>query len=272
MMTESPAHYAVLGNPIAHSKSPQIHQQFAQQTQQNIDYKAILVPLDQFIEKTQSLFSEDFQGLNVTLPFKFEAFSACERHSERAERAGAVNTMIRTESGWYGDNTDGVGLVNDLLRLTELNAKRVLLLGAGGAASGVIQPLLQAGVDQLTVANRSADKAVALAESAQHLRINGCGYEVVPAQPYDIIINATSASLAGDLPPLKPAWFENALAYDMMYGKAPTIFLRTAQDYAAQHCVDGLGMLVEQAAEAFYLWRGIRPETAPVLAMLRAQL
>lgn len=272
MNTDSPAHYAVLGNPIAHSKSPLIHQQFAQQMQQNIDYKAILVPLGQFIEKTRNLFDAHYQGMNVTVPFKFEAFSACEQRSERAERAGAVNTMIRTETGWYGDNTDGIGLVNDLLRLTELKAKRVLLLGAGGAASGVIQPLLQAGVDQLTIANRNADKATALAKSAQHLRINGCGYEVVPAQPYDIIINATSASLAGDLPPLKPAWFENALAYDMMYGKEPTIFLKTAHEYAAQQCIDGLGMLVEQAAEAFYLWRGVRPETLPVLTLLRAQL
>lgn len=282
MDTQPIAHYAVLGHPIAHSKSPQIHHLFAQQTGRYLDYKAILVPINDFTLTIQTLFSQHYQGLNVTVPFKFEAFTACVSRTERAERAGAVNTLLRTPEGWQGDNTDGIGLVNDLRRLSSdlsgelggngLQGKRVLLLGAGGASSGVIHPLLAEGIDQLTIANRTADKAQQLAESAQHLRINGCGYDVVPAQEYDIIINATSASLAGELPPLKPEWFENALAYDMMYGSQPTIFLQTAAKYGASTCADGLGMLVEQAAEAFYLWQGIRPETLPVLALLRAQL
>jgi shikimate dehydrogenase len=260
-------HYAVLGNPINHSKSPLIHRLFAEQTEQDMTYSAICLPLDGFIVGLAELHAQGFKGMNVTVPFKFEAFAACEQVSERAQLAGAVNTLTRTDTGWRGDNTDGAGLVNDLTRLVgDLAGKRVLMLGAGGAASGVVKPLLDAKVDQLTIANRTAAKAADLAARAQHLRVNGCGYDVVPNQPYDIIINATAASLAGDLPPLKAGWFSDAhcLAYDMMYSKEPTVFMQAAQTFGAQQTADGLGMLVEQAAEAFYLWRGVRVRTAPV--------
>jgi shikimate dehydrogenase len=259
-------HYAVLGNPIAHSKSPLIHRLFAQQTQQDMDYDAILFAIDAFNEGVQTLHLQGFQGMNVTVPFKFEAFHLCETVSERAQMAGAVNTLIRTATGWRGDNTDGAGLVADLRRLFgTLTGKQVLLLGAGGAASGVVKPLLDAEVDHLTIANRNADKAVALSTQAQHIRVNGCGYDVVPNQPYDIIINATAASLNGDLPPLKTGWFsEHTLAYDMMYAKNPTVFMQAATTFGAGQVCDGLGMLIEQAAEAFFLWRGIRPDTTAV--------
>jgi shikimate dehydrogenase len=263
--------YAVLGNPISHSKSPLIHKLFSEQTKQNISYTAICVPLDGFVPALADLHTQGFKGMNVTVPFKFEAFAACEQVSERAQLAGAVNTLLRTDTGWTGDNTDGAGLVADLIRLVgDLTGKRVLMLGAGGAASGVVKPLLDAKVDQLTISNRTAKKAADLAMRAQHLRVNGCGYDVVPNQPYDIIINATAASLAGDLPPLKPGWFadRHCLAYDMMYSKEPTVFMQAAQAFGAQHTTDGLGMLVEQAAEAFYLWRGVRPDTQAVMPLL----
>lgn len=264
------ARYAVLGNPVAHSKSPLIHRLFAEQTAQDMDYQAICLPLDGFLSGIEDMHAQGFLGMNVTVPFKFEAYQACVSVSERAELAQAVNTLIRTEAGWRGDNTDGAGLVADLVRLVgDLSGKRILLLGAGGAASGVVKPLLDAKVDQLTIANRTASKARELAERAQHLRVNGCGYEVVPDQSYDVIINATSASLAGDLPPLKSGWFcADSLAYDMMYGKAPTVFLREAEAFGAGKLADGLGMLIEQAAEAFYLWRGVRPDTLPVMEAL----
>jgi shikimate dehydrogenase len=267
--------YAVLGNPISHSKSPLIHKLFSEQTQQDMSYTAICVPLDGFLSSLADLHAQGFKGMNVTVPFKFEAFAACEQVSERAQLAGAVNTLIRTDTGWTGDNTDGAGLVADLIRLVgDLAGKRVLMLGAGGAASGVVKPLLDAKVDQLTIANRTSDKAVDLATRAQHLRVNGCGYDVVPNQPYDIVINATAASLAGDLPPLKSGWFSDnhCLAYDMMYSKEATVFMQAAQSFGAQHTADGLGMLVEQAAEAFYLWRGIKPETTELLIHLKKTL
>jgi len=271
-MTEQ---YAVLGNPISHSKSPLIHRLFSEQTGQDMTYTAICLPLDGFIAGLAELHAQGFKGMNVTVPFKFEAFNACEQVSERAQLAGAVNTLVRTSTGWTGDNTDGAGLVNDLTRLVgDLAGKRVLMLGAGGAASGVVKPLLDAKVDQLTIANRTAEKAADLAARAQHLRVNGCGYDVVPNQPYDIIINATAASLAGDLPPLKAGWFADShcLAYDMMYSKEPTVFMQAAQAFGAQQTADGLGMLVEQAAEAFYLWRGIKPETLTLLSNLKKML
>jgi len=267
--------YAVLGNPIAHSKSPLIHRLFAEQTQQVMSYEALCLPLDGFVAGIQNLHSQGFKGMNVTVPFKFEAFAACESLSERAQLAGAVNTLIRTETGWMGDNTDGAGLVADLRRLMgDLAGKRLLMLGAGGAASGVVKPLLDAKVDQLTIANRTPQKAIDLAKGAAHLRVNGCGFDVVPNQPYDIIINATAASLAGDLPPLKTGWFADAgcLAYDMMYAKEPTVFMQAAQQLGAAQQADGLGMLVEQAAEAFYLWRGVRPDTKAIRALLMTEL
>jgi len=263
-------HYAVLGNPIAHSKSPLIHRLFAQQTHQDMSYEAHLLPLDGFLTGVQTLHQQGFQGMNVTVPFKFEAFDLCETVTERAQMATAVNTLIRTPTGWRGDNTDGAGLVADLTSASgSLAGKQVLLLGAGGAASGVVKPLLDAKIDHLTIANRSAEKAVSLANRAQHTRVNGCGYDVVPNQPYDIIINATAASISGNLPPLKDGWFgEHTLAYDMMYGKEPTVFMQAATRYGAGQVCDGLGMLIEQAAEAFFLWRHVRPETSSLRQIL----
>lgn len=258
--------YAVIGNPIEHSKSPFIHQMFAQQTQQDMSYEAILLPSDDFVSGVKDLHSKGFQGMNVTVPFKFDAVKVCKTLSARARAAGAVNTLIRTKTGWQGDNTDGAGLVADLTALVgSLEKKHVLLLGAGGAASGVVKPLLDCKINHLTIVNRNIEKAMTLAKKAQHTRINGCGYDVVPNQPYDIIINATAASLAGDLPPLKEGWFsENTLAYDMMYAKQPTVFMKAATDFGAGRVCDGLGMLVEQAAEAFFLWRHIHPDTTIV--------
>lgn len=266
------ARYAVLGHPIAHSKSPLIHRLFAEQTGQDMVYEAIELPLDDFNEGVARLRAQGLLGMNVTVPFKFDAYALADSHSERASAAGAVNTLIRTDSGWHGDNTDGAGLVSDLLRLTgSLQGKHLLMLGAGGAASGVVMPLLTAGITSLTITNRTASKARELAARAQDAaRVHGCGFTEAPAQAYDIIINATAASLAGELPPLQNDWFSNqTLAYDMMYGKTDTPFIQAARTQGAGTLADGLGMLVEQAAEAFWLWRGVRPNTAPILSEVR---
>lgn len=269
--------YAVFGNPIAHSKSPRIHAAFAAQTGQSLTYEALLAPLDGFAEAVAAFRREGGRGANVTVPFKEQAHALADRLSARAEAAGAVNTLTFTADGVQGDNTDGVGLVSDLtgnLGL-ELTGKRILLMGAGGAARGVVLPLLERGPAELFIVNRTAAKAVELVDhfsgpgfrfAASGLR--GGGYTDLDGR-YDLVINATAASLAGDLPPLPAGLFaEGAMAYDMMYGR-DTPFLAFASGEGAR-CADGLGMLVEQAAAAFFLWRGARPETAPVIAMLRA--
>lgn len=260
--------YAVFGNPIAHSKSPLIHAQFATQTGQDLVYEAILAPLDGFAESLRRFVTEGGRGANVTVPFKEEAYAICASRTPRAELAGAVNTLIAENGGLRGDNTDGAGLVADLTRNLglELRGRRILLLGAGGAARGVIGPLLDCGPARLFIANRTAHKAV---ELARHFgrEVEGGGFEAA-ATPFDLVINATAASLGGELPPLSPAVFApGALAYDMMYGRE-TPFMAFARAHGAA-TADGLGMLVEQAAEAFHLWRGVRPDTAPVIASLR---
>lgn len=269
--------YAVFGNPIAHSKSPRIHAAFAAQTGQTLSYEARLAPLDGFAEAVAVFRGEGGLGANVTVPFKEQAYALCDRLSERAQAAGAVNTLTFAADGIQGDNTDGIGLVNDLVNNLgfDLSGKRVLLLGAGGAARGVVLPLLERGPAALFIANRTPEKAVELAchfdgpgfrFASSGLR--GGGYADIAGQ-YDLVINATAASLAGDLPPLPAGLFAaGALAYDMMYGK-DTPFLAFARNEGARGA-DGLGMLVEQAAEAFSLWRGVRPETRPVIASLRA--
>jgi len=264
--------YAVFGNPIAHSKSPRIHAAFAEQTGQNLTYEARLAPLDGFAEAVRAFREAGGRGANVTVPFKEQAFALSDRLSERAQAAGAVNTLSFSEAGVFGDNTDGVGLVNDLagnLGL-ELAGKRILLMGAGGAARGVVLPLLEKAPSELFIVNRTPAKAEELATRfAAAGAVLGGGYEALPGRRFDLVINATAASLAGDLPPLPAGLFANgALAYDMMYGQ-DTPFLAFARGEGAR-CADGLGMLVEQAAAAFFLWRGARPETAPVIAMLRA--
>jgi shikimate dehydrogenase len=263
--------YAVFGNPIAHSKSPLIHATFARQTGQDIRYTAMLAPLDGFRETVLAFRDDGGRGANVTVPFKEQAFALAARCSERAEMAGAVNTLSFDGADILGDNTDGTGLVRDLADnlAVGLRGRRILLMGAGGAARGVILPLLEQAPGALFIANRTADKAAALAKGfARHGEISGGGYEALPGS-FDVVINATAASLAGELPPLPATVFaRGALAYDMMYGK-DTPFLAFARAHGAR-TADGLGMLVEQAAEAFFLWRGVRPETRPVIDMLRA--
>ena len=263
--------YAVFGNPIAHSKSPLIHAAFAGQTGQDMVYSARLAPLEGFRDAVLAFRAEGGRGANVTVPFKEQAFALATRRSERAEMAGAVNVLKFEEDGIFGDNTDGAGLVRDLVGNLgiDLAGKRILLMGAGGAARGVIPPLLEQAPVSLFIVNRTPDKAVALARSfgAETVLAAG-GYEALSGS-FDVVVNATAASLAGDLPPLPDDVFaENALAYDMMYGK-DTPFLAFARARRAR-TVDGLGMLVEQAAESFFLWRGVRPDTGPVIRMLRA--
>ena len=263
--------YAVFGNPIAHSKSPLIHAEFARQTGQDMAYEAILAPLDGFPAAVRAFHAAGGRGANVTVPFKEQAFALAGRHTARAEAAGAVNTL-RFEAGEVlGDNTDGVGLVADLIRNLgiDLAGKRILLLGAGGAARGVILPLLGELPADLFIANRTADRAVALARRfAAAGPVRGGGFDALPGRQFDLVINATAASLAGELPPLPADVFAvGALAYDMLYGRE-TPFMSFARAHGAR-VADGLGMLVEQAAEAFLLWRGVRPDTAPVVALLR---
>jgi shikimate dehydrogenase len=260
--------YAVFGHPIAHSKSPLIHAAFARQTGQDMRYDAILAPLDGFAASVAAFIAGGGRGANVTVPFKEEAFRLANRLSPRAQGAGAVNTLI-FDNGILGDNTDGAGLVADLTRNLNrpLTGKRILLLGAGGAARGVIEPLLEQQPATLVIANRTVSRAQQLAELFGH-GIRACGFDEATT-PFDLVINATAASLAGELPPLSPQLFTaNTLAYDMMYGR-DTPFLTFARAHGAA-TADGLGMLVEQAAEAFYAWRGVRPDTAPVIAGLRA--
>ncbi len=261
--------YTVFGHPIEHSKSPRIHAAFAVQTAQDLIYTASLVPLNGFEAALSAFGAAGGRGANVTVPFKEEAYRLATRLSDRARQAGAVNTLTLEGSEIVGDNTDGVGLVRDLtLNLQySLAGKRILVLGAGGATRGVLGPLWAMQPESLFIANRTATKAVELA------RMFGCaggGFDAIPDQPFDVVINATAASLAGEMPPLPETVFApDALAYDMMYGRE-TPFLRFALAHGAR-IADGLGMLVEQAAEAFWLWRGVRPETAPVLATLLAE-
>lgn len=266
--------YCVFGHPVAHSKSPFIHAAFAEQASEAIEYTTIEAPRDDFSGAWQRFTAEGGRGANVTVPFKEEAFRLCDRLSERARRAGAVNTLILEGGGrTYGDTTDGIGLVRDLERHdVALAGARILVLGAGGAVRGVLEPLLARNPASLLVANRTAIRAEALAADFQDLgEIAGGGFDGVEG-PFDLVINGTSASLAGDLPPLPDGLFAaGATAYDMMYGAEPTVFLRWAGEHGA-HTVDGLGMLVEQAAESFFQWRGVRPDTAPVLERLRQAL
>lgn len=268
--------YAVLGNPIAHSKSPQIHAAFAKQTNQDISYEAILAALDGFEAKVHELIKLGYKGINVTVPFKFEAFQLCDAMSERAQAAGAVNTLTFSAGKILGDNTDGVGLVNDIqsnLRHA-LEGSRILLLGAGGAAQGVFLPIISALPASITIANRTLAKAKWMVQNVATTH-PVCPFAAITFehlslldQHFDIVINATSVGLTDTaLPILDSVFAQNCLAYDMMYGRE-TPFMAQARVAGAQ-VSDGLGMLVEQAAEAFHIWRGVRPQTAPVIAQLR---
>jgi shikimate dehydrogenase len=262
-------HYAVIGNPIAHTKSPRIHALFAAQTGQDMRYEALLAPLDCFAATVSEFAAGGGRGANVTVPFKEEAYRLATTLSDRARAAGAINTLTFAGTEIHGDNTDGAGLVRDLkVNLgVGIAGKRVLLLGAGGAARGVVLPLLDEQPAQLVIANRTIEKASALAKASP--ACEGCGLDALDGRVFDIVVNATSAALTGGVPPrLTFAFAPGALAYDMTYG-LETDFLRHATAVGAA-TADGLGMLVEQAAEAFAIWRGVRPDTAPVLAALRA--
>jgi len=284
--------YAVIGNPIAHSKSPQIHEMFARQTKQDVSYEAVLAPLDGFAATVECLRNEGYLGCNITVPFKFEAFKLCTALTHRAQTAQAVNTLKFDGNEILGDNTDGAGLVADIERNLDfvLRGKYVLLLGAGGAAYGVSLPLLASGA-MLTIANRTKKKADVLVETLRKMsqensaqkngQINALAdglplgsvrsrsYASLAGNKFYAVINATSSGLSDEMPPLPPNIFApSALAYDLMYG-TETPFMKFAREHGAAKIADGLGMLVEQAAEAFLLWRGVRPDTQPILAKLR---
>jgi len=267
-----PDRYAVIGNPIAHSRSPEIHAAFARQASQDLEYTRILAPLDGFDAAVAAFRAAGGRGLNVTLPFKGAAFRLATATSGRAREAEAVNTLRFEGARVDGDNTDGVGLARDIVANLgiALEGRRLLIVGAGGAARGVIPSLLDARPAEVVVVNRTAERAADLARQFNG-RVRAAGFATLPRQAFDIVVNATSAGLAGEAPPLPTtAFVDGALAYDMVYGKGETAFLALARASGAARFADGLGMLVEQAAESFYLWRGVRPDTAPVLAMLRA--
>lgn len=269
--------YAVIGHPVDHSLSPDIHARFAAQTGEDLVYERIDAPEDGFAQAAALFFAEGGRGLNVTIPFKAEARDWCTRATERAARAGVVNTLWPESGGGIaGDNTDGIGLVTDLtanLGVT-LAGARLLLIGAGGAARGALGPLLAAAPAALVIANRTAGRAETLAaDFGREGPVTGCGFEALgDCAPFDVIVNASAASLGGAVPPLPDGVLRaGGTVYDMMYGDKARAFLGWGRAAHARLVVDGLGMLVEQAAESFTIWRGVRPETAPVLAALRAR-
>ncbi len=271
----APDRYAVMGNPIAHSKSPAIHARFAEQTGERLVYEAILVDRGGFAQAVGNFQAAGGRGLNVTVPFKQEAWELVDERGLRAEKAGAVNTIkMRDDGSLYGDNTDGTGMVCDIRdnHGATISGQRILLLGAGGAVRGVLGPLLAEGPAEVVIANRTVDKAETLAVLfADEGRVSASGYAQLEGR-FDMVINGTSASLQGELPPLADGLLgDTAFCYDMMYGAEPTAFVRWAESQGGRG-VDGLGMLVEQAAESFLIWRGLKPETAPVIAALRQAL
>jgi shikimate dehydrogenase len=264
--------YAVIGNPIEHSRSPQIHAAFARQTGEDIEYRKILGDLDGFESDVQAFFAAGGRGLNVTVPFKERAFRLADRLSARAQAAGAVNTLSAGDGLVNGDNTDGAGLVRDLgcNHRFDFAGARLLLLGAGGAVRGVLRPLLDEQPASLLIANRTAAKAVALAEATADPRVGGCGLDGLAGRRFDLIINGTAAGLSAQVPAIpEDCLADGGWTYDMLYGAAPTAFVEWGRRHGAARALDGLGMLVEQAAESFHLWRGVYPDTAPVIAELR---
>ena len=268
--------YAVVGNPISHSKSPRIHSLFAAHTGEPVEYTAIQAPLDGFAATVTAFFERGGCGLNVTVPFKEQAWAMASKRTRRAEKAGASNTLFMDQHGQLNaDNTDGAGLVADLSKnhSVTLTNRRILILGAGGAVRGVLGPLLAEKPHTVVIANRTPARARALADlfsdEAGDTQLRGCGFEE-PTEAFDLIINGTSASLQGDLPPLASTVIgSDTLAYDMMYGPETTTFNRWALNNGARAALDGLGMLIEQAAEAFVVWRGVRPDTESVIEAMR---
>jgi shikimate dehydrogenase len=265
-------YYAVIGNPIAHSKSPWIHAEFSRQTGQDMRYEAMLAPLDGFCAAVAHFHRQGGKGMNVTVPFKPEAYAISHRLTERAHAAQAVNTLTFADEEIHGDNTDGVGLIRDILLNLEffIAAKRVLLMGAGGAARGVVLPLLEHTPRLLMIANRTRRKADELRQQfSVHGNVASGDYADLRGEKFDLVINATSASLHGQLPALPPGIFaRESMAYDMMYGDGRSFFLQFALQQGAGRLADGIGMLVEQAAESFFQWRGVRPATEPIIEML----
>ncbi|MFK0571392.1 shikimate dehydrogenase [Endozoicomonas sp.] len=267
--------YAVMGNPIAHSKSPVIHTLFADQTGQNLRYTANRVETGGFQKAVEDFFKNGDLGLSITVPFKEEAWQLAEKRTSRAEKAGAVNTLWQDEQGQlHGDNTDGLGLVADLKENNGVPIKgaRILILGAGGAVRGVLEPILAEQPAELVIANRTLSKAETLVELFPGMPISSSSFETIEGR-FDLIINGTAASLQGALPPVpEPIVDQNTCCYDMMYGSEETVFNRWCREQGAAKTIDGLGMLVEQAAEQFAIWRGVRPETGKVLDLLRRDI
>jgi shikimate dehydrogenase len=272
--------YAVIGNPISHSKSPLIHGSFATATGQDIEYGAIESTVERFTGAVRAFRDDGGRGMNVTAPFKLQAFELADAHSERALQAGASNTLRFEANRIIADNFDGVGLVTDIQRNLKfaLMGKRVLMLGAGGAVRGALMPFLAEHPAELVIANRHAERALALAGAVAtmavtHARIRGTSFADIGDEQFDLVINGTSASLTGALPPIAPTAFApGGMAYEMVYGRGLTPFLKLAKAAGARQLADGVGMLVEQAAEAFYHWRGVRPDTRPVIDQLTVPL
>lgn len=268
--------YAVFGHPIKHSKSPHIHRLFAEQTEQTLEYEAQDVPAEEFSDVAEDFFSAGGKGLNCTVPLKELAWSYADHKTERAQLAKAVNTLaLQSDGSILGDNTDGIGLVTDLTvnHSVNLRGSRILILGAGGAGRGIIAPILERAPESVVVANRTQDKAVKLAaEFHDRGSIVGCGFDNLQNQQFDLILNATSASLSNQLPPLpSDILADDGVCYDLAYSNEPTAFVYWGLERNAAKSLDGLGMLVEQAAEAFFIWRGIRPRTQPVIELLNSE-
>ncbi len=268
--------YAVFGDPIGHSKSPKIHQLFAEQTGQSLQYTAERVPAEQFTTAADTFFTQGGKGLNCTIPLKELAWGYAHHKTQRAQLSGAVNTLaVQDDGSILGDNTDGIGLITDLMvnHGITLKDRSILILGAGGASRGIIGPILEQSPQRLVIANRTVEKAVELSQLFSQLgEISGCGFDDLANRQFELIINATSTSLTGELPPLP----ENLLArdgccYDLAYSNQPTAFVHWGLANNASKSLDGLGMLVEQAAEAFYIWRKVRPRTETVIALLNSQ-
>ena len=274
MQDSSPDRFAVIGNPISHSKSPEIHRLFAEQTGENISYEKILIEPGNFNKDVTHFFESGGMGLNVTVPFKVDAYKFVTEHTDFAKHAGAVNTIVRQQNNHFlGANTDGIGLLRDLkktLRL-QISNKKVLIIGAGGATQGIVEPLLLENPSKLLIANRTPEKAKNIANRFHEIgKINNCGLNNIPAKPFDIILHATSAALSkGELDLPSEIIGPQTCCYDLFYSDIDTNFMQWGKKYNANIVTDGLGMLVEQAAESFYLWRGKRPDTAMVYKYLR---
>lgn len=270
----TPDKYAVVGYPVAHSWSPFIHGLFAKQTGHALTYSRLEVPPEALNDRVVEFFAADGQGLNITLPHKQAACLIARERTPRAEMAGAVNTLALRSSGLFGDNTDGAGLITDLTRNLsfDIRGTRVLLLGAGGAARGVLGPLLEADPEYLEISNRNEERAKELAHEFSTLgTVHGCGFDGIANTTFDLVLNATSASLQDTIPPIPPAVIgPTTLCYDMAYGKGDTAFTRWSKSAGAGRAETGWGMLVEQAAESFLIWRGIKPSTAPVIAAVKS--